>query len=298
MYEQVEKPKENKSRAVANSVAQKKSNIKQGFGFVDNRQLNTSQLLLNYKEADRIKSENVIPNRNEGAVGTVQRKVTVGKQEYTALELWDKLWADSHPGDLVWHDEYTEAVEKASADNKVFSNDIDLTMYLASFCMGMGKDNDYGSVDKEYGRRHSYERHTPGGIYGIRRVETAHPSMVAIFYSDSLFEKAIAGMPLKKSLWKQHAESRERYDTDAYGVHYQGELSKGVMHLRSCYPTSSRDQYNKDSVQRLLEMARSIREFSDWVCDFDEDYVQEKIRNYKTGFELWAESRKGKSGTK
>lgn len=38
MYEQVEKPKENKSRAVTNSVAQKKSDVKQGFGFVDNRQ--------------------------------------------------------------------------------------------------------------------------------------------------------------------------------------------------------------------------------------------------------------------
>lgn len=44
MYVQVEKPKENtasadrrKSRAIANSVAQKKSNAKQGFGFVDNR---------------------------------------------------------------------------------------------------------------------------------------------------------------------------------------------------------------------------------------------------------------------
>ena len=37
MYAQVEKPKDNKSRAVANSVAQKKSNVKQCFGFVDNR---------------------------------------------------------------------------------------------------------------------------------------------------------------------------------------------------------------------------------------------------------------------
>ena len=37
MYEQVEKPKENKSRAVGNSVAQKKRKMKQGFGFVDNR---------------------------------------------------------------------------------------------------------------------------------------------------------------------------------------------------------------------------------------------------------------------
>ena len=37
MYEQVDKSNENKSRAVANSVAQKKSSVKQGFGFVDNR---------------------------------------------------------------------------------------------------------------------------------------------------------------------------------------------------------------------------------------------------------------------
>jgi hypothetical protein len=37
MYAQVEKPKENKSRAIANSVAQKKGNVKQGFGFMDNR---------------------------------------------------------------------------------------------------------------------------------------------------------------------------------------------------------------------------------------------------------------------
>ncbi|PCI96280.1 MAG: hypothetical protein COB15_10950 [Flavobacteriales bacterium] len=37
MYEQVEKPKENKSEAIANSVTQNKSNKKQGFGFVDNR---------------------------------------------------------------------------------------------------------------------------------------------------------------------------------------------------------------------------------------------------------------------
>ena len=37
MYEQIEKPKENNSRAVANPVAQKKSNAKQCVGLVDNR---------------------------------------------------------------------------------------------------------------------------------------------------------------------------------------------------------------------------------------------------------------------
>ena len=37
MYEQIAKPKENKNRAVASSVTQHKTNGKQGFGFVDNR---------------------------------------------------------------------------------------------------------------------------------------------------------------------------------------------------------------------------------------------------------------------
>lgn len=37
MYVQVEKAKENKSKVVANVVTQKKGNVKQGFGFVDNR---------------------------------------------------------------------------------------------------------------------------------------------------------------------------------------------------------------------------------------------------------------------
>ncbi|KNY25338.1 hypothetical protein [Pseudobacteroides cellulosolvens] len=43
MYTQVEKPKENKGRVVANSVTQKKSVGKQGFGFVDNRSETVSQ---------------------------------------------------------------------------------------------------------------------------------------------------------------------------------------------------------------------------------------------------------------
>jgi len=37
MYAQVDKPKERKSRAGANSVGQKKGDVKKGFGFVDNR---------------------------------------------------------------------------------------------------------------------------------------------------------------------------------------------------------------------------------------------------------------------
>ncbi|MBN1604137.1 MAG: hypothetical protein JW915_21175 [Chitinispirillaceae bacterium] len=43
MYSQVEKPKENKGRAVVSSVAQKKSNGLQDFGFVDNRSVTVTQ---------------------------------------------------------------------------------------------------------------------------------------------------------------------------------------------------------------------------------------------------------------
>lgn len=38
MYEQVEKLKENKSRAVGNSIIQNKNSVKQAFEFVDNRE--------------------------------------------------------------------------------------------------------------------------------------------------------------------------------------------------------------------------------------------------------------------
>lgn len=57
MYAQVEKSKEDKSRAVANSVAQKKGNEKQGFGFVDNRYNtktnNSLQMLMRNKTIQR-----------------------------------------------------------------------------------------------------------------------------------------------------------------------------------------------------------------------------------------------------
>ena len=37
MYERVERQKENKNKAAANSVAQKKDGVQQSFRFVDNR---------------------------------------------------------------------------------------------------------------------------------------------------------------------------------------------------------------------------------------------------------------------
>jgi len=58
MYAQVEKPKENKGRAVANSVAKKKNNMKQGFGFVDNRLNKKEPILLVYNPRTYIQNPN------------------------------------------------------------------------------------------------------------------------------------------------------------------------------------------------------------------------------------------------
>ncbi|WP_421854433.1 hypothetical protein [Marinomonas sp.] len=60
MYEQIEKPKENKSRAIANSVAQKKSNGKQGFEFVDNRHISSLKKIDTGREGVKI-SKNKAP---------------------------------------------------------------------------------------------------------------------------------------------------------------------------------------------------------------------------------------------
>lgn len=59
MYEQAEKPKENKSRSVSNSVTQKKGNGKQGFGFVDNRQEAIAQRKLQELSNDRAQENQI-----------------------------------------------------------------------------------------------------------------------------------------------------------------------------------------------------------------------------------------------
>jgi len=59
MYAQVDKQKDNKSRGVANSVTQKKSNVKQGFGFVDNRTQPLSTTIL--KKYNVVQSKGTLP---------------------------------------------------------------------------------------------------------------------------------------------------------------------------------------------------------------------------------------------
>lgn len=93
MYAQVEKPKTNtsragwqKSRAVANSVAQMKNNGKQGFGFVDNRPAAIAQRKLQElgkaspaKQASHLQAQGSAP-------GTVQRKCTACDTEEQSIQ--------------------------------------------------------------------------------------------------------------------------------------------------------------------------------------------------------------------
>ncbi len=69
MYEQVDKSKENKSRVVASSVAQKKSNSTQGFGFGDSRPESTVQRQLQKTLSQSPKLMQFQPtNNNESGV--------------------------------------------------------------------------------------------------------------------------------------------------------------------------------------------------------------------------------------
>lgn len=75
MYVQVEKPKENKSRAVANSVAQNKINKKQGFGFVDNRpevvtQKKLSEITDNYSNSKTLQMKSARSSSSENRNST------------------------------------------------------------------------------------------------------------------------------------------------------------------------------------------------------------------------------------
>ena len=78
MYAQIEKPKENQNRAIASSVAQKKSDVKQGFGFVDNRFEAFSQR----KMQDKFTSNST---RQAKTIQLMMKKLGVDKEKYKQM---------------------------------------------------------------------------------------------------------------------------------------------------------------------------------------------------------------------
>lgn len=86
MYEQKEKPAENKARAVANTVTQKKSNGQQGFGFVDNRPEAVSQRKQQAiaNDSSLVKQLSFSPSKADGGSSVVIQRV-VGEEYLIGL---------------------------------------------------------------------------------------------------------------------------------------------------------------------------------------------------------------------
>lgn len=82
MYERVEKPKENKSRSVANTVGQKKSNGNHSLGFVDNRAIpkgfNATKNFINEKVARDDQNPSLSINADLVQLYTIEK--ATGKQ--------------------------------------------------------------------------------------------------------------------------------------------------------------------------------------------------------------------------
>lgn len=102
MYAQVEKSKENKSRAVANLTTQKKSNGKQGFGFVDNRSktenMKSSQQMIDARSYEEPSSHTI--QRAIDVVATNQSYGILVKATGDADEFED----GDNNGDIGWSD--------------------------------------------------------------------------------------------------------------------------------------------------------------------------------------------------
>lgn len=122
MYAQVEKPKENKSRAVANSVAQKKNSVKQGFGFVDNRPEALVQRKLLQKTANSTKISGI--NKLSASNSDIVQRIS--KEEH------DKLYqegqaplglryqpGDSLPKETINGDQYSLQDERYRAETEI-----------------------------------------------------------------------------------------------------------------------------------------------------------------------------------
>ena len=119
MYSQVDRPKENKSRAVANSVAQKKRDSTQGLGFVDNRPTSVAQRKIVF---DKTK-EDIIALAIEGVELVKKYETDRAKEHIEYVKTYDfflKKYKDSsfnflevgtHLGESVkmWREYFTKA---------------------------------------------------------------------------------------------------------------------------------------------------------------------------------------------
>ncbi len=133
MYPKVEKPKENKSRAVANSVAQKQSNVKQGFGFVENRPETVTQRKLQEfanrsqtKQGAQLKSitaHNLLPIQRyseQESTNSSDVKAVWGARKKMEIAIKSKM---THNVAVDYNDDinYARSSKGGHAENFVFS---------------------------------------------------------------------------------------------------------------------------------------------------------------------------------
>lgn len=104
MYEKVVKPKENESRAVDNSVGQKKSKTQQGFGFTDNRPESVVQRklqsIMNSNSAHQVMNTSMVKNETSTDSGTGSNLAR--KTAYQVVQRSSKVtgkFLDPTPGD-------------------------------------------------------------------------------------------------------------------------------------------------------------------------------------------------------
>jgi hypothetical protein len=123
MYEQVENPKENKSRAVANFVTQKKGNGRQGFGFVDNRPECVVQRKHQEHNRSNFESRGLLSNSasqrltfNEDQTELPTKKVQLSTSnlntiQKTAQNVSDDIKNNKYPNLNAWHVELKNAAD-------------------------------------------------------------------------------------------------------------------------------------------------------------------------------------------
>lgn len=135
MYAQVEKTKENKSRAVANSVTQKKSSGKQGFGFVDNRpeavtqrklqeMANNSQQINQLRAFQGIDSKSFIQLKTVDQYQTNVIQLVSGHLAGEVDEDFDSTDGQSASSYLDWLIDYSDSGLSADDVNHDFLKDV------------------------------------------------------------------------------------------------------------------------------------------------------------------------------
>lgn len=121
MYEQVKKPKENKSRVVANSVAQKRSDERKMVGFVDNRAEAIIQKKLQEKMNNSIPFEQIVQLKG-GRQGKRSALVSDAMDDY-----YDDLNGEEDYLHELQEQEDIEQEEQAYLD--LWSNDANVIAY-------------------------------------------------------------------------------------------------------------------------------------------------------------------------